>query len=148
MSDETKAPDQRLLELRERQEAREKKREAEFNAGELEKLELIDKYETDLGARGREFEIVDLRDYGEGLIVVKRPSAVAYKQFGIAVDKAINTNRPVTEADYDAFVSSCLVHPDLSAYRAIAARRNGVPGECAFLAKRMHVLRKEVDAGK
>lgn len=102
-------------------------------------LELEDRFEAELGRKGREYAIVDLSDVGEGAVVVKRPEPAHMRTF---------KNSKMREADHYDLVKACLVHPDFEAFKSIAGRRDFVAVRCATAAAKLHGLKLEEDRGK
>jgi hypothetical protein len=137
-----------LAELRAKQAEREAKRAEEIEAGELELARLIEKFENELGPQGRMFEVIDARELGDGIIVVKRPEPTQHKRFVAAIDKANNTNKPVDEADTAQYVSPNVVHPSREAYLVIAGARPEIGGRCSVALMRLMGAKRKDDSGK
>lgn len=129
----------RLEELQKRQAEREKKRELEADEKELERAELVDKFETELGPIGREFQIVDATALGEGFIVVKLGTEVGWKKF---------QNSKVTEVDVRNFVLPCVAHPEKEKYDEIVTRRPALANRCANALATLHGAKLNDEAGK
>ena len=82
---------------------RKKDRAERAKAERPEALRLEDKYETELGERGVEFQIVDCTHVHGGFVVVKLGSdVVGWKKFQAS---------DMTEEDANAFVRPAVVHP-------------------------------------
>lgn len=158
-----KSPEERLAELQAKEEARQEERKAARASAQLERLEIIDRFEAELGPREREFVLVPLLNLGEGFIVLKRPTAASHKKFMTAWEKAKDKGRPVEETDVKEYVAPCVVHAGKSAlgaepaarkiearqeYLRIANERPAVPMMCAGRMIDMVKADEEEDAGK
>jgi hypothetical protein len=129
----------RLEELRANKERREAERRAEAERLELELLELEEKSEAEGLARGRDFEIIDCREHGEGIVAVKRGLAVVHKKF---------VNSKQTDTDLDHYVTPNLIAPDAKKYREIVERRPFIAIRCANALATLYGMKKGEDAGK
>lgn len=140
--------EEKIAALQKKEDDRQQKREDERKAKTLERLELIDKFETDLGPRGREFVVVDVTNLGEGFVVLRKPTAASHKRYMNAVEKAKDKGKPIEEADTNQYVLPCVVHPEKATYSRIANERHDVPVQCAAAMMSMLQAAKEADEGK
>lgn len=108
---------QRLAELMDRKDKRDKARDQQAAAFKLKELELEDQYEGELGPRGEAFEIINLAH--DGPVVVRRGEAVLFKRFQASMP---GDKDPTPEAIY-AFVKPCLVYPEVSVFNEIISKR-------------------------
>lgn len=129
----------RLAIARKKAAKREEVLAAEADSAELERLELVEKFEQELGRDGRDFAVVDVSDLGEGHVVVKLGEPVLYKAF---------TNSKMTEMDIDAFVFPCVVHPTKDVYRKLAVRRPGAVQRCLLALSKLYGLKVGDDQKK
>jgi hypothetical protein len=150
MAEETKyeSPAAELAALRAKREAREAARAHEFEGQELVLERLRDRFEDELGPEGREFAVVDLRELGEGIFVVKRPDGLAHKRWMTAVNKANSKERAIDEAEYAGYVADNIVHPTRAAYLDVAGRRQIVHARCAKALMDLSGARREEREGK
>jgi hypothetical protein len=80
-------------------------------------LELDDKYSTELGPRGRAFEIVNEDNSGgEGPIVVKMAEATAHKQY-------MASPTPTPLEDQFKYVRPSVLYPDGTVFADLGVRR-------------------------
>jgi hypothetical protein len=111
----------RLEELRANKATRDAKASEEADARELAILELEEKYTSELGKRGRYFEIVETP---EGPIVVKLGEGVLFKRLR---DKK---GEPTSD-DIQQFVAPCVVHPDKTTFSKMVEGRFGILTRCS-----------------
>ncbi len=131
---------EKLAKARARQAEREAKAAAEAEAAELERFELVERFERELNGReGREFTIVDVSALGEGFVVVKLGEDVLRKTFAAS---------KMTEADIDAFVVPCVVHPSKEGYRKLVARRGWVADRCVLALSGLFGVKTKEDEKK
>jgi hypothetical protein len=98
----------------------------EKEAHELLCLELEDKYSTELGVRGRAFEIVNEdNSLGVGPIVVKTPTLLAQKIY-------MQSDAKTTPEVAGQYVCPCVVYPAELAVRQIFAARHQMCLRCAI----------------
>lgn len=131
--------DAEIAKLEEKAAERERARAVEAKQAKLQRLKLIDQFEEELGPRGREFEIVDLTEQGEGYVVVKRALSVHMRAFKAS---------KMTDADHFDLVKTCVVYPTIDEFKAIAGRRDFAVTRCATAIAEMHGLKVRDDAGK
>ena len=113
----------RLAAARARQAARDEKLAAEAEVAELERFDLVERFEKELGGReGSAFAIVNATDLGEGHIVLRLGEGILWKVFSAS---------KVNDVDVDNFVVPCVMHPAKETYREIVARRGAVAARCA-----------------
>jgi hypothetical protein len=126
----------KLAEKRAAKEEREAARVAEGVHKELLILELEEKLEKELGARGSFFEIVDTV---EGPIALMLGAAVLHTRFQAS---------KVTDQDIHDYVFPCVVHPEKEKYLEIVGRRPGVALRCANALAILYGAKANADAGK
>lgn len=114
---------EKLAELRAKKEAKLEAKAKQREAVEIEILELEERLESELGERGKAFEIVDCSSHGEGIIAVKLGPSILHKAFMNHLAKVSEEKCAPHEAMVDAYVTPCLVQPSVDVYRAIVARR-------------------------
>lgn len=129
----------RRAELLAKKVEREKQREAEAEAHKLLLLELEDRFEEEVGVRGRDYEIVDLGKWGEGAIVVALPKSVHIRAF---------RNSKMNEPQKWDLVKACLLYPEVDKLKEVAARRDFVISHCANAACELHALDMREREGK
>lgn len=129
----------RRAELIAKEEARQKDREAARQKAELELLEIVDKYETEIGPRGQRFQVIDATALGEGLIVLKLGEEVLWKRY---------TASKMTDADTFDFVFPCVVHPAKELFAEIVSRRGAIAGRCAKALGELYGLKFKEEEGK
>lgn len=105
----------------------------------IERLELAQRFERELGAEGSEFIIYDSGHLDDPLVVVKRGALVQYTKY---------EDSKHTHADRYDFVSPCIVHPSLEEYQTARQRRIGIEVEVANRLAKLYGLKVEIDAGK
>jgi hypothetical protein len=119
------------------------KRDAEAKAAaeqaEIEELELEQRFSDGAARRGRDFEIVNLSDLGEGFVVVKLGEAVHHTSFVAGKQDEASVNR---------YVLPNVVHPTREQFKAIFNRRPQVLIRSANALATLYGVRKEADAGK
>jgi hypothetical protein len=107
---------------------------------ELEKFELIDRFEKELnGKLGRDFEIVDDSEEGEGFIVVKRGEAVQFRTY---------MDSKQTGMDREQFILPLLVYPSKDVFLGRINRRDFVGVRCVNALAKLAGLKQDVEAGK
>ena len=127
----------RVLAAKRRREAAEEERK--LNA-EVERLDLAERFETELGGpEGQQFAILDMTKRGEGLFVVKLAPSIIWKTYW---------DSKMTEVDRCDLVSACIVHPAKDAYLAARGRRQGIDAELTKLLGALNGLQIEIDEGK
>jgi len=128
-----------LAQAQEKRAEREDRRLQEKAASELEMLRLEDRLEDELGPRGVQFEIVDCRDVGGGFVAVKLGPSIVHTRFA---------NSKQTSSDLDSYVTPCLVHPTVEAYRALVFERPALVGRCALALAYLYGVQREGDQKK
>jgi hypothetical protein len=105
----------KLAQVRAAKEAKAKAEREARELAEIQHFELVEKYSKEFnGKEGCDFAVVDFSGYGDGFVVVKLGSSVAWKAY---------SNSEMTEVDDDVFVCPNLVFPTIDEYRKIVARR-------------------------
>jgi hypothetical protein len=125
--------------LREAQAKREQALEDKKLDADIERLELVEKYERDLGPEGQAFAIYDASHVGEGFFVVKHGEAVLYTTF---------MESKLTPADRYDFVAPCIVHPTREKFDAAQARRPGINVELSNRLVSLYGIKLKTDEGK
>jgi len=133
------SPDQKYADLLKRREEREAARAEKVKALKIERLELEERFEKELGPMGEQFAIVDATHCGEGFVVVKLGESVLHKQFMAS---------KMEESDYHEFVFPTVVHPGKDQFTQMAARRPGLRAECAVALLSLYGVKLKGDAGK
>lgn len=129
----------RLAAAKEARAKREAERDREQQAAQLEELELEDRFEREIGRRGRDFQIVDCTAEGGGFVVLKLGDTVAHKRF---------KNSKMSEVDAQDYVLPSLVHPSKERFLALLATHGEVAHNCALELAKLHGLKLKDDAGK
>ena len=148
MSDDLKA---KLAELKARKAARQAEREAQEAerkvALEIQELELEERFEKELGARGRYFELVDISDVepDHPFVAVKLGPAVAFNRFvaGISKDDA-----DVLALQEELLLPSCVAYPSAEEARTLFDRRPAIIPRCADRAIGLYGAKNEGRAKK
>ena len=131
---------ERLQVARAAQAKREARATEEAESAELEKFDLIERFEKELHGRlGRAFEVVDLTALGEGFVVVKLGDQVHWRTFESSKMNAMDT---------DVFVVPCVVHPSIDEYRKVIVRRPFVATRCATALAGLYGVKSKDDLGK
>lgn len=116
----------RLAELEAKRAERDAKLAEEFEDHKLLCLELVEKYETELGARGRFFEIVNEDNaVGAGPIVVKPPTLLAQKIY-------TQSDAKTTPEIASAYVCPCVLYPSELLVRQIFNARQQLLLRCCI----------------
>jgi hypothetical protein len=131
--------DSKYQDLMKRREEREAARAEKVKALKIERLELEERFEKELGPMGEQFAIVDATHCGEGFVVIRLGESVLHKQFMAS---------KLEEPDYHEFVFPAVVHPAKDAFVQIAARRPGLRAECAAALLGLYGVKLKGDAGK
>ena len=118
---------EKLAALREAKAKLEEKRQAEADAREERLLELELKLETEMGPRGRDWDIVEDDGHGEGPIAVKLGPSVLQKRF----ESELSAGKLRTSEDFANFVLPCIVHPDKEKADQAFERRPFLITRCA-----------------
>lgn len=126
----------RLLELRH---ARQKERAGKLKDREIERMELAERFEAQIGAEGSEFAIYDSGHISDPLVVVKRPQLVQWTKY--EQSKQTPTDR------YD-FVAPSVVHPPIDEWNALREKRVGIEIAASNLMAKLMGLGQEAEAGK
>lgn len=127
----------RIEELKKRKAEREEKLRQEAEARELEELELEDKLSSEIGVRGKDFEIINT---DIGLFAVKKPDFVVAKRFNAAETKG--------EEEIIQFVRPCLLFPDATRALAQFQAHAGAASRCCLALIAMHEAAGVARAGK
>lgn len=96
----------KLAEIEERRRARTAKDEVELASAELERAELIEKFENEHGSVGQGIAVLEAPS-GE-LIIVKKPKSATYRKF--------QDSKASTSEAFAALVKPCVVHPAAERY--------------------------------
>lgn len=141
MADEKNEKDlnEKVAALRARKAQREKAAEVLSTVAELQRLELEERFEAELGPLGSAYVIVDVSDLGEGFVVLKLGEGVLWNTFKSSKMNVVDT---------EAFVLPNVVHPSRDEYRALAARRGFVPERCAGELATLYGVKLKADGGK
>lgn len=115
--------DDLLAEAKKRKADRDAVKDVELKKRELDILLLEEKFESELGARGRMFEIVDAP---ESPVVLKLGNSVVYKRFRAAVEEGKASLEAMSQ-----YVFPSVVYPDKSVFTEIADARPQVLYRCA-----------------
>lgn len=113
----TETDDEKLARMRARQAEREAEQVRARRAAELERFDLLEKYERELGKEGVDFFIYDATKMGLGFFVLKRGDALRWQVF---------LESKMTPADRYDFIEGCVVHPAKEVYQAARASRPGI----------------------
>ncbi len=142
--DETK--EEKLVRLRGEQDASEQAEKDRQADAEIEGLELEARFRAELGKKGVDFAIVDATTYGDGFIVVKLGSDLAFRKY---VD-AVHTASPGApdSADVFAFVAPAVVHPAPAEFAAMVRKRGRLSGRTADALASLHGVASKVAEGK
>jgi hypothetical protein len=117
----------KLKALREAKAKIDEQRQAEQEAREEAQLELEVKLESDLGPRGREWEMVEDDGHGEGPIAVQIGASVLQKKF----EAELSADKLKTSEDFEGYVLPCVVFPDKEKVQAIFEKRPFLITRCA-----------------
>ena len=132
MSTEEKTREQRVAEFEARKKARAEDEKA--SAQIVEDLEM--KYDEELGARGKEFEIVETQD---GPIVVALGAQVTFKKFN---------DSKKSQGDCENFVRACAKYPDGAKLLALFDKRPVYAVRCANALSTLYGMKSEAENGK
>lgn len=132
-------PREKLSRLRESNQKRDKDREEKKVLDEIERLELIAKFEKELGPEGQAFAIYDATHAGEGFFVVKHGEAVLYTSF---------MESKITPTDRYDFVAPCVVHPTRAEFDAAQSRRPGINIELSNRLVGLYGIKIKTEEGK
>lgn len=124
--------------LRERDAKQKALREKQLER-DVQRMELAESFERELGREGSEFMIYDSGFLEDPLVVVKRPEPVQWTKY---------EQSKMTPADRYDFVGPSVKHPPLEEFNALCARRAGVTTKCSNLLAHMMGLLQEDEAGK
>jgi hypothetical protein len=113
--------EERIAGYRAKQAAREAEREKELLSLELTKLELIDRFESELGPINREFRILSYATPFVGCIVLKRGPAVLYRKL---------RQSKVTPKDVEDFVVPQVAYPEKDEFRKLAGTYDALYPAC------------------
>jgi translation elongation factor EF-Tu-like GTPase len=138
----------RIAELQAKQAAREEKRDAEAKGHELARLELVDRFEEELGALGRAFALVDCGPIGRGWIVVKPPELAPHKRYQAALQRAVIKEQGIDTAEMHAYAATCIAHPAREEFNGLAAKHPGVVGRVVDAANYLATGRRDREEGK
>lgn len=139
MSEKEETKSEKLARLRRERQERESARDDARIDRELEKEELIAKFERELGPRGSEFQILDTRLPGDPLVVIKRPQKVQWTKW----EQSKQT--PVDKYD---LVAPSVVHPSVEAFGDLLQKRAGIETTITNLMAPMMGLFEAEEAGK
>ena len=131
----------KLARLREAKAARDQAVEAQKQAREIELLELEERFERELGQKGRAWGIVEVP---ESPIVLKTPELVTFKRY-----QAANEGDKTAGVEEQAmYVAPSVVFPDRAVFAQITAARPGVLVRCAGVLNSLALGREEDARGK
>lgn len=134
-----KSLDERLATLTANKEKRDAVRALEGKKRKLAELELEEKLEQEIGARGVDFQIINTE---VGLIAVKLGDFLVYKRFdAIPLDKR-------SAEDVIAFVTPCVVVPPRPQFGELVTTRPGIAYSCALAILNMFAGKKDEATGK
>jgi len=149
MSDETKTQDdlaERLAAARARKAVKESAKSVDRARSELEKLELEERFEKELGGPlGQAFAIVDASHVGEGFIAIKLGEDVLWNTYKSAVASRKDGANVV---ETESYVLPCVVHPSKDDYRKIVKRRPFLSDECALALSGLYGFKRKDEEGK
>lgn len=127
----------RLLEARQRREAADEQRRLD---AELERLDLVERFEKELGGpEGQQFAIYDATGLGEGFFVVKLGPSVLWKTYW---------DSKMSDVDKCDLVSQCIVHPSKEDYLAARGRRMAIDTVLVTYLGRLNGLNYEIQEKK
>lgn len=126
----------RLLKAREE---KDRERAAKRIMRDVERMELAERFEGELGPEGSEFMIYDSKHLDDPLVVVKRPALVQWTKY--EQSKHTPTDR------YD-FVAPSIVHPPLDEFNTLRQKRIGVEIAASNLAAHLMGINTEALEGK
>lgn len=107
---------------------------------ELERLELVERFERELGGpEGQQFAILDSTRQGEGFFVVKLGPSMLWKTYW---------DSKMTDVDKCDLVAPCIVHPAKDVYLAARGRRLGIDAELTKLLGALNGLQINTEQGK
>jgi hypothetical protein len=132
MSDQAKTREQRVAEFEARKKARAEEEKAASTL--IEDLEM--KFDEELGARGKEFEIVETQD---GPIVLALGTQVAFKKFN---------DSKKSQGDCENFVRPCVKFPDAGKVMAMFDKRPVYAVRCANALATLYGMKTEDENGK
>lgn len=136
----TETLEEKRARLLTKQQERDKKREQARLEREVERLELVEKFEEELkGAEGQEFAIYDSGELGEGFFVVKRGASVAFTRYA---DSKMNPS------DRYDFVAPHVVHPTIEKFKEALERRPAIGIELANRLGVLYGMKLRIDEGK
>lgn len=136
LNDDDSALKERLQKARAASAERDKERERREKKRELELLELEEKFETEIGPRGREWDMVNT---SECPVAFRLGDSVLHKQF---------VNSKLKESDVHDFVYPSVIHPDRDKFLEVASRRPGLLVVVANKLADLYAAKSEDDAGK
>ena len=132
--------EERLALAQKRKAEREAKADAADQARELERLELEEKYEKELGPVGEKFVIVAAAHRGS--IVLKLGTNVLFKQFESGTEanqkKGFGGPTGITEETCTQFVKPNVVHPSVKEFLSIVDELPGVLYTCTGMLKALY----------
>lgn len=140
--------DEKIAALAAKQEAREAAREAEAKDHELARLELLDRFETELGAYGRAFAMVDCGALGLGWIVVKPPEPAAHKRYMGQLERAVMKDVAPAFEEKHSYARSCVAHPAIDQFNALTMKHVGIVSRVVDAANYLATGRREREEGK
>ena len=143
-----KSVDEKIEELEKKQRAREAGREEKAKLHRLEKAELVDKYEEELGPLGVAFALVDCGLIHRGWLVVKNPEKAAYKRYQAIVEKGVMKERSIDDSEKHAYAMACVVHPAREVALQLFADHSGVSERVIAAANYLATGQREREEGK
>lgn len=147
MSDEEKTLSERHAEAVERHRTREEAKAQKQMAHELLGLELVERFEKDLGTKDEQFKMVDLGSIGEGFVVVKLGESLYQKKLEQAV-ASLKKGQTLSDADLEQYVNFCVVYPPIVEFRALCNRRPNVLSRTANALAYLFGQAREADESK
>jgi hypothetical protein len=139
VSTETESLEEKRSRLRAEAKKREEAQKAKALENEVALLELIDKYEREIGPRGQSWDVVDATRWGEGFFVVRLGAGINFQTYA---------DSKMGPADKHDFICPCLVHPDVETYRAARARRPAIDFEISNVLAVLYGVKLKDDEGK
>ena len=134
----------KLAAQRDKQRQREEAEQLEALAREVELLELVERFETQLGKRGRAFEVIEDDGHGEGPIVVKLGDSVLQQAFEAAVQKS----ETLGPAEMHNYVAPCVAYPSAEKAAEIFNRRPLLRSRCANAIANLFGAKRGNEKGK
>jgi hypothetical protein len=132
-------PEEELARLRKDRQDREGARAKDGVVRELEKERLLARFESELGARGSEFQLLDTRLPGDPFVVIKRPAMVQWTKWDQSKQ---------TPTDKYELVAPSVVHPSMEQFNELRQKRVGIESTLSNLMAPMMGIFDAEEAGK